>query len=161
MLSEGNLVDLEKKAAKLIDRGRRRRTGALLRIPKRPPRVSIRGGLGALPLREHIQARWANWAVRFVRAMATPERDPPPRVVVILCGTHHECNPLSVFTSRPEVPWFGETTLPRGHQAGSHGAGVPAPGGETPLVTRAWCWNVILSSEGGRPGVWHKRATWA
>jgi hypothetical protein len=120
------------------------------------------GGFGALPLREHIQARWANWAVRFARAMVTPERDRPPWVVVMDCilrGTHHPYNPLCVFTSRPEVPWFGEMTLPPDIKQVVMALACLPPVedvGETPLVTGAWCWNVplwgnpLLLKEGAR-----------
>jgi hypothetical protein len=91
--------------------------------------------------------------------MATPERDPPPRVVVILHGTHHAYNPLSVCTSRPEVPWFGETTLPPDVKRVVTALACLAPVedvSETPLVTAAWCWDVplwrnpLLTKEGGR-----------
>jgi hypothetical protein len=74
MQSEGNLVDLEKKAAKLIDRG------------KGPSATDRR--LTGIP---------ANWVVRFARAMATPERDRSPWEVVMDCilrGTHNAYNPL-------------------------------------------------------------------
>ena len=135
MPSEGNLVDLEKKAAKLIDRGQgpsatdRRLTG----IPKRLlPGHPSSGGFGALPLREHVQARWANWAVRFARAMATPEKDRPPWVVVMDCilrGTHHAYKVQALvrvyLQTGGTVVWGNDPAA--GHQAGGHGAGVPAP----------------------------------
>jgi hypothetical protein len=86
--------------------------------------------------------------------MATPERYRPPWVVVMdstLRGNHHAYNPLCVFTSRPEVPWFGETTLPPDIKRVVMVLACLSPVedfGEIPLVTGAWCWILPASASG-------------
>ena len=147
------LVYLEVKAAKLIDRGQgpsaqgRRATG----IPKLLllGHSSV-GGFGALPLREHVTARWACWAVRFVRGMVLPGAARPPWLGVLdafLKGVHPTYTPLCLFTSRPGVPWFGDGVLPpdvaRVVTALEHLPPVEDVS-ENPLVPGAWCWNVPL-----------------
>ena len=150
---EGTLTDLEAKAAKLIDRGQgpsvrdRRATGIPKRLLLGHPTA---GGFGALPLREHVQARWACWAVRFVRGVARPATARPPWVGVMdafLRGAHPAYSPLCLFTSRPGIPWFGEGVLPpdlaRIVTALAHLPPVEDVA-EAPLVPGAWCWHLPL-----------------
>ncbi len=135
MPSEGNLVDLEKKAVKLIDRGQgpsatdRRLTG----IPKRLlPGHPYSGGFGALPLPE----RTYPGAVGKLGGVVCACNGDPGEGSTTVGGSNGlrltqnpPCvQPLMHLTSRPEVPtvvWGNDPAA--GRQAGGHGAGVPAP----------------------------------
>ena len=159
---EGVLTELEAKAAKLVDRGQgpsardRRATGVPKRLLLGHPTA---GGFGALPLREHVQARWACWAVRFVRGVALPAAARPPWIGVMdafLRGVHPAYTPLCLFTSRPGAPWFGEGVLPpdlaRVVTALAHLPPVEDVVA-TPLEPGAWCWHLPLWGNPLLPGV--------
>ena len=154
----------------MIDRGlgpemhERRPTG----VPKilLPEHPSV-GGFGALALREHVQARWACWAARFVLGELSPAgRAPWERVLrAYLRGLHPSFRPLALLTMGVDPPWLGVHDLPEDIQRVVTALARLPPIQEVatePLAAGAWCQNVplwgnplfpVVIEEGARPGL--------
>ena len=170
------LADIQKWQAALLDRGLgpdaavQRGTG----VPKSLlPGHPTTGGFGALPLREHVHARWAVWAVRF--ALGEPPGKPmAPWSLALrsyLRGLHPAFAPLAMLTARLEPPWVGAPWLPddirRITTALAHLPPVVEVG-DHPLCPGDWCaaapvWgNPLLPVGRGaldRPGLEYRHAS--
>ena len=140
-------------AAKVIDRDQapdyrdQRATGIPRRLQYGHPTV---GGFGALPLREHVQARWACWAWRFTVGATQPLEGQAPWIRVLdllLERVHPAFQPLALLTATPDGPWAQASRLPAEVSRlfvalSSLPPIVDNP--EDPLPGGGWCWNMPL-----------------
>lgn len=97
-----------------------------------------------MALLQHMLARFALWAVRFVRLEEPGARAAPWQLILraYLHGLHPAFRPLALLTASTEGPWLGGRGLPPDvvRVVGALGALPPAVdvGGE-PLVPGEWC----------------------
>ena len=169
MPAESVVESLEKKAAGLIDRNlgpatrERRATG----VPRRLlPGHPMEGGFGALATREHVQARWACWAVRIALSDKEPANLAPWQAVLAsyLKGVHPAYRPWAVLTARAATTWPGTRDFPPDIQRIVTALACLPPVidvEEVPLAPGTWCRNLpiwgnpLLPVEGerDRPGL--------
>ena len=144
---------LERVAAKLVDRDlapdarERRATGVPQRLLVGHPSL---GGFGAIALKEHVRARWAGWALRFILAMAGPRERRPPWVMCLntyLRGVHPAFGPLNLLTAQGRGPWMGADEMPADIRRVITALAALPPVqdiGSEPLVPGPWCVNVPI-----------------
>ena len=102
--------------ARLIDRGQE--PGAIERRATGVPRSLLPGhptggGFGALPLRDHVRARWVTAALQYIGSGESTERAPWQRVMdALLAEISPRWCPRMLLTARRDNPWQGVQNLP-------------------------------------------------
>ena len=169
---EAAIDRLDGWTAKLIDRGQepgaveRRATGIPRSLLPGHPTV---GGFGALPLREHVRARWAAAAVRYIGRGESTARAPWQKVMdALLAEISPGWNPRMLLTARRDSPWRGGQNLPVDTARIVTALAYMPPlvdVAEDPLIPGTWCWNAPLwgnpllppdRQEGARAGLEHE-----
>ncbi|GFR43104.1 hypothetical protein Agub_g3953, partial [Astrephomene gubernaculifera] len=153
-LPPGDQLDnLGRLVAKFIDRHQgpqdreRRATGVPGRLLAGHPRA---GGFGALPLIEHIRARFACWGARLVCSAVMPRDSLHPwqrALLLYLRRLHPAFGPLSLLTASRRGPWLGVDGLPEDIRRVVTSMAILPPVtdiGSEPLVPGSWCWGVPL-----------------